>query len=505
MNRGGSGSAKGSLYFELECDHGPLFVSLAKKQFRLEAEDCLSNSLLESPGTLRPILKLAAPVLAEELLNMLVGYTDWWLTGHFLQGPPYKAAMGLMAYVLWMIPSLFSGIAIGATAMISRAIGAGDLMLARRVMHQAFLVGAVVGIAATGLVAWGGSEFLAIMQLSPEATPLAQRYLTILIPIVPAIMIEQVAIACLRGAGDTVTGLVAKIIVNGVNVVLSTVLVIGWGPFPNLGWEGLAIGTAVGHAIGAVVLLIALAVGRAGLHLQISDLRPDFKLMRRLGRIGMPGGCDVLAVLGCHLMYVAVVNSLGTVASASHGLGLQIESLAYLSGAAFHVAAATMTGQLLGAHDKHRAAQAIRTACILAEVLMCGAGLVFFVAGESLAGFFSGAHDPETTAGAAMYLRIVAISMPALAMLQVLTGALRGAGDTVVPLAINFAGLLLIRVPGACFCAFEQVPIPGTSWIVPGLGFGVAGAWWAMVADVWIRSLLALGRFFHGGWNRVRV
>ena len=56
----------------------------------------MSNSLLESPGTLRPILKLAAPVLAEELLNMLVGYTDWWLTGHFLQGPPYKAAMGLM-------------------------------------------------------------------------------------------------------------------------------------------------------------------------------------------------------------------------------------------------------------------------------------------------------------------------------------------------------------------------------------------------------------------------
>src|SRR5262249_50082791 len=159
-------------------------------------EGPLSNSLVESRGTLRPILILAAPVLAEELLNMLVGYTDWWLTGHFLEGPAFKAAMGLMAYTLWMIPSLFSGIAIGATALIARAIGAADVTLARRVMHQAFFAGAIVGIAATCLVAWGGREFLAIMQLSPEAAPLAQRYLTILIPIVPAIMIEQVAIAC---------------------------------------------------------------------------------------------------------------------------------------------------------------------------------------------------------------------------------------------------------------------------------------------------------------------
>lgn len=464
-----------------------------------------SNALLDSPGTLRPILRLAAPVLAEELLNMLVGYTDWWLTGHFLQGPPFKAAMGLMAYALWMLPSLFSGIAIGATAMISRAVGAGDATLARRVMHQAFLAGAVVGVVATCLVARGGGEFLALMQLSPEATPLAQRYLTILVPIIPAIMIEQVAIACLRGAGDTVTGLIAKIIVNGVNVVVSTALVIGWGPFPNLGWEGLAIGTALGHAIGGLVLLTALIRGRAGLRLELSGLRPDFQLMRRLSRIGMPGGCDVLAVIACHLAYVAIINSLGTVASAAHGLGLQIESLAYLPGSAFHVAAATMAGQLLGAHDKVRATKAVSTACLLCETMMCSAGLVFFYAGDSLAAFFTGTYDPASTTGAATYLRIVSISMPALALLSVLTGALRGAGDTLFPLLITFAGLLLIRVPGACWGAYEQVAIPGTSWVIPGLGLGVVGAWYAMVADVWIRSLLVLGRFFHGGWNRVTL
>ena len=73
------------------------------------------------------MLWLALPVLAEQLLTMLVGYTDWWLVGHYLDGPAPKAAMGLMAYVLWLIPSLFSAVAIGATALVARFVGAGDL------------------------------------------------------------------------------------------------------------------------------------------------------------------------------------------------------------------------------------------------------------------------------------------------------------------------------------------------------------------------------------------
>lgn len=465
----------------------------------------MSNSLLATTGTLRPILRLAAPVLAEELLNMLVGYTDWWLAGHFLPGPSYKAAMGLMAYALWMLPNLFSGIGIGATAMISRAIGAGDVALARRVAHQAFLAGAILGFFATGFVWWKGDQFLTLMRLSPEATPLAQRYLLFLVPVIPAIMFEQIAIACLRGAGDTVTGLVAKIIVNSVNAVVSTVLVIGWGPFPKMGWEGLAIGTALGHAVGAVILFSALVAGRAGLRLRWSELRWDISLMRRLARVGTPGGCDVLAVIGCHLIYASIINSLGTVASAAHGLGVQLESLAYLPGSAFHVAAATLTGQLLGARDEKRAIATVFTATLLAQSLMCGAGLVFVFAGEQLAAFFTGGNDPSSTTGAARYLFIVAFSMPALALLVVLTGALRGAGDTVFPLIVTFAGLLLIRIPGAMWCAYDTITIPGLGWVLPGFGLGVSGAWYAMVADVWIRSLLILGRFFHGGWNRVII
>src|SRR5687768_17583816 len=95
-----------------------------------------SSAIADSSSTLRPLLRLAWPVFTEEILNMLVGYTDWYLAGHYLPGTSYRAAMGLIAYSLWLIPSLFSAIAIGAVALTARMVGAGERQQSRHVLAQ---------------------------------------------------------------------------------------------------------------------------------------------------------------------------------------------------------------------------------------------------------------------------------------------------------------------------------------------------------------------------------
>jgi len=456
-------------------------------------------------GTLRPLVRLAWPVLAEEVLNLLVGYTDWWLTGHYLEGPAYQSAMGVLAYILWLIPSMFAAVAIGAAALTARFVGARDLPLARRVLHQAFLVGFAVSLVATLATIFGGQAFLRLLRLPEEAVPLGASYLSIIAPIVPLIMIEQVAIACLRGAGDTVTGLVAKTVVNVVNLVLSAGLVVGWGPLPELGWQGLAVGTAAGHAVGGLILLGAVLGGRAGLKLRLSELRPDWSLIGRMWRVGLPGGLDVLAVLSCHLTYAAVINSLGTAASAAHGLGVQLEALAYSPAQAFAVAAATLAGQYLGAGDERRASRSVRGAMLGAIAFMTVMATFFQFGGWILAEFFTGNPESATTKLTIEYLRIVSYSLPSLGITIVLTGALRGAGDTIWSLTITFVGLALIRVPLGAFLARAEVFLPGTSLTFSGLDWGVQGAWIAMVVDVVLRSGLLLARYFHGGWKKVAV
>jgi putative MATE family efflux protein len=470
----------------------------------------VNDSLLQPSGTLRAMLVLALPVLAEESLNLLVGYTDFILAGRFLAGDESLAAMGLVAYFLWVLPTMFQVVSIGALAVVARMVGAGQRHDAAHATRQALLAGVIVTAIALAVVLAGGDAFVWAMGLRGEAARLAVRYIWIIAPAIPFIMVEQVGTACLRGAGDTYSGMLARIVLNLVDMLLSAALVTGIGPFPTLGWDGLAIGSAVGHAVGGSIILWRLMRGGGGV--SIADLqgkraswwRYDRAMISRILRVGIPGGFDLAAVVVCHLVYVSVINRLGTVAQAAHGLGVQIEAMSYLPGSAFQVAAATLAGQALGASDARRAVRGVLLCVISAVAIMTLAGLVMFFAGQSIAVLFTGQPD-DVAVLVGQLLKIVALSCPSLAILMVLSGALRGSGDTAWPLAFTFLGLVCVRIPGALWLAWDEIPLPLTDLSLPGAGLGIAGAWWAMVADVVVRSLLAAGRFYHGGWKRVRV
>ena len=141
------------------------------------------------------MMRLALPVLAEESLTILVGFTDWWLVGNFLRGTDFKAAMGLMAYAAWLLPSMFAAIAIGTTAMVSRFVGAHEPDSATRSVNQAVLIGTVLAGTVTLIVFCLGRQFIALMQLHGNAGDLAWQYLRTLAFVIPAIMIQQVAVA----------------------------------------------------------------------------------------------------------------------------------------------------------------------------------------------------------------------------------------------------------------------------------------------------------------------
>ena len=463
-----------------------------------------SFNLTSTPGTMRPMLKLALPVLVESLLVMLVGLVDLFLTGRFLE-TRHMAAIGLMAYLLWMIPCIFSIVAIGATAMVARFTGAGSHGEARHTTNQSLLAGTVLAALVIGPIWRFGPALLELMQLPADALAPAQLYLDYVIPVIPAIMVQVIGTACLRGAGDMMSGFITMAIVNVVNISVGTCLVIGIGPFPEMGWEGLAIGTASGYLVGGLIIMVLLLKGRAGLSLHRRLLRPRFSLIRRILRIGIPGGADTLFVVFCHLWFLSVINSLGTLAAATHGIGVRIESLAYLPGSAFAVAATTLTGQFLGAGKPDQATRCALLSCLVGGSVMLGAGYLFFFEAEMLTSIFAGEQTRQATEGAIPLLQLVAISMPSLALVIILNGALRGAGDTRIPLIFTVVGLVGIRIPLAYYLAWPEMTIPILNITVAGQAMGLIGAWYAMVADVVLRSLLVVGRFWQGGWRNIKV
>ena len=466
-----------------------------------------SHSVVDTPNNVVPVLRLALPALAEETLVLMVTWTDWWLAGHYFQvnGDATKAAMNLMGYTMWLVPSLFAAIAIGATAIIARKIGENEPREASHVACQAYWLGALLAGSLTVACYFWGDLFIRLMIVDAEPVRFANEYLYIIVPVIPFIMCSQIGAACLRGAGDTVTGFATKFVVVLVNIVVSTGLVTGLGGFPQIGWQGLAIGTAAGYTVSGFIILLVLIRGRAGLKIRLGDLKPNLSILQRILRIGLPGGFDVLVLLMSQLVFISIIYRLGTGAAAAHGLAVQIEACCYLPGAAFQVAAATLAGQFLGAKKPDRASRSVLVATAIGSTIICTMGALLYFFGDDFALFFTGDPQDPTTTLSAELLRIVALATPSLSVLMILIGALRGAGDTTWPFLFTLMGFLGVRIPLAIWLSFENIEVPWTDWSFEGMGYGVYGAWYAMASDLIFRSFLVSFRFFNGGWKKTKI
>ncbi|MFM9058143.1 MAG: MATE family efflux transporter, partial [Planctomycetaceae bacterium] len=180
-------------------------------------------------GTVGPVTLLVAPVLLEQVLALSVGFTDKWLAGNLFAGPEPLAAVGLAAYCLGFLPVLFAAPAVAATALVARHVGAGDPAGARRALAQCFGIGGVLVAVTLALAAAFGPWLLRGLGLPADSGALAGRYIAIVLPALPAILVIHVGVAGLRGAGAMVSGLVAMTVVNLVNAGASFALATGWG------------------------------------------------------------------------------------------------------------------------------------------------------------------------------------------------------------------------------------------------------------------------------------
>lgn len=458
----------------------------------------------------RIVLWLAWPVLAQQFLILLVGLSDRFLAGHFQPEDPsthvaYQAAQTTANYLGWFISSYTVLVSVGSTALVARFQGAGDRKAAVHVTNQSLFLAVLLGLAGSVVGLTFLQPLLALLQLRGATAELAAGYLQPLLALLVFQVIEAAGIACLIGAADTRTGLYVRAGVAVVNLPLAWSFYHGLGPWPGLGFAGIALGTAVSNVLGALAVLTVLARGRAGLTLEPRLLRPDLPLLRRLLRVSIPAGADSLLVALGHLWFLSVVNQLGDVAGGAHGIAVGWEALGFLSGAAFGTAAMTLVGQNLGAGRPDEAMHSGWVAFRLGGSVMCVMAAIFFVfAPEMFALFCPHPEQAPVIAAGVPVLRLVAFAMPAVASCIVFTYALRGAGDTRVPLLFTLIGFLGVRLPLAHLLALEQIDLgPLGTW--PGCNLGLFGAWLAMFADLMVRGGFFLHRFASGRWQRMRV
>ncbi len=430
----------------------------------------------------RAVMTLALPVTVSSLLQRTGGILNIFLVGGL--GAPAIAAVGLGQVLVFFALTVIAGLSVGATVVIAQLWGA------RRVADAKEAATHVVGLALLGavLIMVGGLTLsrpaMEFLGATPEVRLLAGPYIDIIFLVIPLSILIQVLSAVLHGTGDTRTPMYATIGVNVLHASLAYPLIYGaWG-FPDLGINGAAMAVGAAECVGVLFLLTRCRPLLA----PATRVRGD--LIRAVSDVGTPVFGERLVQQFGVLAFTKLVFLYGTVAYAAHQVGMSIEAFSFLPGYGFAVAAATLVGQSIGAGKYIRAKVENWEANRMAALLMAGMGLLFFFFPYALLRAFT--EDQAVIELGTLFLKIVAVVQIPLAVTMVLSGTLRGAGDTPYILTVTVIGMWGVRLPLAGMCAL---------WLETDLVY----VWAAMVADWLVRMGLLIVRYRSERWRTIQL
>ncbi|HTP42221.1 MAG TPA: MATE family efflux transporter, partial [Nitrospiria bacterium] len=334
----------------------------------------------------------------------------------------------------------------------------------------------------------GGDVSARALGATPDMQALMHGYLLINFGLFIFVFAVDQLVATMQGAGDTRTPMIAVTIVNTLHILIAYPLIYGrWGA-PALGVNGAALAIGLSESVGSIYLYAKAR--RAGHLIPLFGRHtgpPPVSSLRHILRVGWPITFDRLLQQGAQLAYARIILGYGAVVYAAHQVGMNIEALSFMPGNGFAVAAVTAVGQSIGAQKLAKAKIENWEANRLAVLLMAGMGLLFFCFPYLLLRAFT--TDAAVIGYGTLFLKIVGMLQIPLAITMVLSGSLKGAGDTRFLLLVTAIGAWLVRVPLAA--------------IFSGLGLTIGWVWSVMLVDWTTRMGCLIWRYRSEHWQRL--
>lgn len=454
------------------------------------------NSVLNLGKTpVHTVLLLAWPAILEQLMFTMLHYVDTAMVGAV--GAQATASVGISASSMWMINGFFAAVGIGFSIQVAHAIGATDYNRARSVVRQSVLAVLLLGALATVLCQMIGGPLPLWLGIEPALADDASAYFKILTSVMLLHMGSAVFSAILRCGGDTKTPMILNAITNILNIILNTLFIfptkvystfLGEFTLPGLGMgvRGAALASAISMGIVGALLLLCVFRLRGELKIDFhQDWRFDAPVWRSAAFYGIPAAFERIAVAAGQMVFTTFVSRLGTIALASHTLANAAESISYLPATGVSYAATTLVGQAKGAGDRKVATKFARISMIIGIVMLTFMGVLLFFGSNWLISIFT--RDLAVIALGGAVLKIEALVQPLFGAEIVLAGAMRGGGDARFQLWIGLLCTCVVRLVVAYVLAF-------------GFGMGLYGIWCGMAADIGLRGVLNLWRFYSGKW-----
>jgi len=447
----------------------------------------------------KTVLLIAGPAVAELILTSLTQLADMVMVGKL--GPYAISAVGLTSQPRFIMLSVFIALNVGTTALVARFKGQNNKKDADLVTTQAILLTIAVAAVLTLPGIMFARRMVLFMGAGSDTVDAATGYFTILMAgFIPTALPITIS-ALLRGVGDTKIAMRFNLAANLINIIFNYLLIYGKFGFPMLGVNGAAIATVIGNSAACAMALYTVAGKRfhrsprrlsdfIELRLTRTTCVPDFVMLKRILKIGLPSAAEQFALRTGLLIYTITITALGTGVFAAHQIVLTILNMSFVNGQAFGIAATSLTGQALGRGDPASAREASLACRRIGSIISTMMGAVMFLFRKELMTLFTA--DPDIIALGAGIMILTALIQPFQSSFQIYAGALRGAGDSLYPAISMGVGILFIRPLLSFLC-------------IQWLGWGLFGAWIALFVDQIVRFCMIRLRFNTGKWMKISV
>ena len=446
-------------------------------------------------------LMLSLPSMLAQMVSVIMEYIDASMVGSL--GGNASASIGLVASTTWLFGGVVYASVSGFTILASQSIGARRFKRARRIMTEGFISVTVfsllicaVGLAISGsLPLWlGGSD---------SVRSDASAYFTVFSLLVPIMAVGRFAGGLLHSAGRMkLTGIIYSIaclldVVFNMFFIFETRNISLFGlsltlPGAGLGVMGAAIGTLAAEAVTALILLFFLLFKTPFFKKNYTEGETEelegnrffsFSDIKKSVKLSFPIALERVAVCGAMITITAIIAPLGNIALAANSLAVTAESFCYGPGYGVEEASTSLIGQSIGAKRKDLAFSFGKITLLLGMIIMGVFGAFMFLFSYPMMSVMTPVEEIRKLGSEV--LRIEAFAEPMFAASMVITGILRGAGDTAAAALLNLLSLWGVRIT--------------LSLLLVG-PLGLYGIWIAMAAELAFRGILFIIRFYRKKW-----
>ncbi|MDB5230915.1 MAG: family efflux transporter [Chitinophagaceae bacterium] len=458
------------------------FFSLFRQAVAGSEQDYTEGSIRKA------VFLLAVPMILEMMMESVFAVVDIFFVGKL--GNEAVATVGLTESVITLVYSVAIGLSMAATALVARRVGEKNLKEAAHAGMQCIFAALILSVVISVVGVLSSKNILQFMGANEKMVAENVQYTRIMFGGNVVIMLLFLINGIFRGAGDASIAMRSLWIANIANIILCPILIRGLGPVPALGLTGAAIATTVGRGIGVLYQLYRLFIRKGLLNFYLHQVKPHRELLLQIAKIGSNGTVQFLIGSASWIVLARFMAGFHEAAMAGYQVAIRLLIFFLMPAWGMSNAAATLTGQNLGAGKPERAAKSVWTTAVYNAIFMLGVTLFFLFFGEPIVNFMNG--DEMARHYALQALHIISGGYIFYGVGMVMMNAFNGAGDTRTPTIVSLIGFWAFQIPLAWILIKYFLNDPRAVFI-------------SIIAAETLMAVISVYLFKKGKWKTVKV